>query len=175
MILFLIILRFSLALHKKWSFLRIWSHLLEKSLTENFIFCAVQHASVFKIEQAKNSSDCFSFKLVTKEGICKETLTLDVSKATQSDDMPTNMKNHENNSFRKLARNKSICREICDFFFQANFNNTIEASTFPEQLKYADVKPVFLKKISELTSKARDQSVLFPTYLEFMKGFPASK
>ena len=109
---------------------------------ENFIFCAVQHASVFKIKQTKNSSDCFSFKLVTKEGIWKETLTLDVSKATQSDDMPTNTlwtRDHENNSFRKLARNKSICREICDFFFQANFNN----ATFPEQLKYADVKPVF--------------------------------
>ena len=28
-------------LHKKWSFLRIWSHLLKKSLMENFIFCAV--------------------------------------------------------------------------------------------------------------------------------------
>ena len=88
---------------------------------ENFIFCAVQHDSVFKIKQAKNSSDCFSFKLVTKEGIWKETLTLDVSKATQSDDMPTNTlwtRDHENNSFRKLARNKSICREICDFFFK---------------------------------------------------------
>ena len=25
------------------SFLRIWSHLLKKSLMENFIFCAVEH------------------------------------------------------------------------------------------------------------------------------------
>ena len=25
------------------SFLRIWSHLLKKSLVENFIFCAVSH------------------------------------------------------------------------------------------------------------------------------------
>ena len=25
------------------SFLRIWSHLLEESLTENFIFCVVSH------------------------------------------------------------------------------------------------------------------------------------
>ena len=29
------------SLHKKWSFLRIWSHLLKKSLTENFVFYAV--------------------------------------------------------------------------------------------------------------------------------------
>ena len=28
------------------SFLRIWSHLLKKSLMENFIFCAVLHLSV---------------------------------------------------------------------------------------------------------------------------------
>ena len=28
-------------------------------------------------------------------------------------------------------------------FFQANLNNTIETSTFPEQLKYVPVKPVF--------------------------------
>ena len=38
--------------------------------------------------------------------------------------------------------------KIIDIFsglFQANFNNAIETSTFPEQLKYADVKPVFKK------------------------------
>ena len=29
------------SLHKKWSFLRIWWHLLKKSLMENFIFWAV--------------------------------------------------------------------------------------------------------------------------------------
>ena len=28
-------------------------------------------------------------------------------------------------------------------FFQVNFSNAIETSTFPEQLKYADVKPIF--------------------------------
>ena len=28
-------------LQKKWSFLRIWSHFLKKSLMENFIFCAI--------------------------------------------------------------------------------------------------------------------------------------
>ena len=38
-------------LHKKWSFLlrklRIWSHLLKKSLIENFIFCAVGAKSIW--------------------------------------------------------------------------------------------------------------------------------
>ena len=29
-------------------------------------------------------------------------------------------RDHESSSFRKLARNKWICREICDFFFVIN-------------------------------------------------------
>ena len=33
-------------IHKK---LRIWSHLLKKSLMENFIFCAVSFAETFKL------------------------------------------------------------------------------------------------------------------------------
>ena len=89
------------------------------------------HASVLKIKEARNSSDCFSFKLVTIEDICKEIRALDASKVTQSDDIPT-----------KIIKNNS---DIFSRFFQANFNNAIETSTFPEQLKYADVKPVFKK------------------------------
>ena len=54
------------------------------------------HASVLKIKEARDSSDCFSFKLVTIEDICKEILALDASKATQRDDMPA--KNFKNNS-----------------------------------------------------------------------------
>ena len=87
------------------------------------------HPSVLKIK-ARDSSDYFSFKLVTIEDICKEILALDASKATQSNDMPT-----------KIIKNYYIFSK----FFKANLNNTIETSTFPEQPKYADVKPVFDK------------------------------
>ena len=52
--------------------------------TENFS----HHASVLRIKGARNSSDCFFFKLVTIEDICKEILALDASKSTQSDDIP---------------------------------------------------------------------------------------
>ena len=76
------------------------------------------HASVLKIKEARDYSDCFSFKLVTIEDIYKEILALDASKATQSDDMPT-----------KIVKNNS---DIFSTFFQANLNNTIETSTFPE-------------------------------------------
>ena len=77
----------------------------------------------------RDSSDCFSFKLVTIEDICKAILALDASNVTQNDDVPT-----------KIIKNNS---DIFSKFFQANLNNAIETSTFPEQLKYADVKPVF--------------------------------
>ena len=81
------------------------------------------HVSVLKIKEARPYSDCFSFKLVTIEDICKEILVLDASKATQKNDIPT-----------KVIKNKS---DIFPKFFQANLNNTIKTSTFPEQLKYA--------------------------------------
>ena len=41
------------------------------------------NASVLKIKEARDSSDCFSFKLVTIEDMCQEILALDASKATQ--------------------------------------------------------------------------------------------
>ena len=72
----------------------------------------------------------FPFKSVTIEDICKEIRALDAPKATQRDDIPT-----------------KIIKNISDIFqiFQANFNNAIETSTFPEQLKCSDVKPIFKK------------------------------
>ena len=62
------------------------------------------HASVLKIKEARNSSDCFSFKLVTIEDICKEIRALDAWKDIQSDDIPT-----------KIIKNNS---DILDFFKQ---------------------------------------------------------
>ena len=56
-------------------------------------------------------------------------LALDASKATESNDMPTKF----------LKGNSDIFSKI----FQVNLNITIETSTFPAELKYADVKPVF--------------------------------
>ena len=63
------------------------------------------------------------------EGISKEILASDASKATQSDGMPIKIIKNNSDTFTK--------------FFQVNFNNDIEASTFPEQLKYTDWKPAF--------------------------------
>ena len=86
----------------------------------------------------RDSSDCFSFKLVTIEDICKEILALETAKANQSDNMPTKITKNNSDIFSKL--------------FQANLNNAIETSTFPVQLKNVDVKPVF-KKYSRTDKK----------------------
>ena len=55
-------------------------------LSEDSVLIAIEnfshHASVLKIKEARNSSDCFSFNLVTIGDIGKEMRALDASKAT---------------------------------------------------------------------------------------------
>ena len=51
-------------------------------LSDNPVLNAIEnfsnHASVLKIKEARDSSDCLSFKLVTTEDICKEILALEI-------------------------------------------------------------------------------------------------
>ena len=107
---------------------------MQSDLSDDSVLNAIEifshDASVLKIKEARNSSDCFSFKLVTIEDICKEIRALDALKATQSDDIPI-----------------KIIKDNSDIFsrFQVNFNNAVKTSAFPEQLDYADVKPIFEK------------------------------
>ena len=54
---------------------------------------------------------------------------LDALKATQNDDIPTEIIKNNSDIFSRL--------------FQVNFNSAIKTSILPEQLKYADVKLVF--------------------------------
>ena len=93
------------------------------------------------LKSKERETDCFSFKLVTIEDICKEILILDSSNATQSNDMPKKILKNNSNIFSKN--------------FQAILNNTTKTSTFPKQLKYADVK-IVLKKDSR-TGKKNDR------------------
>ena len=39
------------------NFLRIWSHLLKKSVMENFIFCAVKHSTLDALQSSKYASE----------------------------------------------------------------------------------------------------------------------
>ena len=90
-----------------------------------------QHPSILKIKENTNSSACFSFRRVSKEDLLYQLNSLDPTKVTQKYDIPTTI----------IKKNYDIFSE---FLFE-NFNNIILRSLFPEQLKYADVKPVFKK------------------------------
>ena len=86
-------------------------------------------------------------------------LALDDSKAIQGNSM-TN----------KVIKNNS---DIFSKSFQANLNNAIETSTFPEKLKCADVKPIS-KNDSLIDNKTIDQSVFSLMHLRFEKGVSTS-
>ena len=67
-----------------------------------------------------------------------------------------------------------VIKNNCDIFkkfFQANFNNPIETSTLPEQLKYGDVKAVFFRNFQfdknsyEPISIIPSVSKIYPRYL----------
>ena len=74
----------------------------------NAIENVFHHVSVRKIKEARNSSDCFYFKLVTIEDICKEMLALNSSKATQSDDMPTTITKKNSDIFQFFSQQTLI-------------------------------------------------------------------
>ena len=75
----------------------------------------------------------FPKKTVTDslEDVEKVPRELDILKASQLLDMPTKI----------IKQNADIFSE----FFFVNINHSINNSTLPEQLKWADVKPVFKK------------------------------
>ena len=68
-------------------------HPILSDLSDDPVLNAIEnfsnHVSVLKIREAKDSSDRFSFKLVTIGDICMKILALYTSKATQGDDIPT--------------------------------------------------------------------------------------
>ena len=86
-----------------------------------------QHPSILKIKENRNVCSPFSFEPVSLDEITKETLNLDASKATQKSDIPTKI----------IKQNQDIFSE---FIFE-NVNNVIDTDIYPEQLKWADVKP----------------------------------
>ena len=104
---------------------------LDREPVVNAIKNFSQHPSILNIKENTNSSACFSFHTVSKEDLLFQLNSLDPTKATQKCDIPTNI----------IKKNYDIFSE----FLFANFNDIILTSLFPEQLKYADIKPVFKK------------------------------
>ena len=105
-----------------------------------------QHPSILKIKENTNFSACFSFRTVSKENLLYQLNNLNPTKATQKSDIPTNI----------IKKNYDIFSE---FLFE-NFNNIILTSLFPEQLKDADVKPIFKKDSRNDKTNYRPVSIL---------------
>ena len=112
--------------------------------------------SILKIKEKTNSSACFLFRTVRKEDLLYQLSSLDSTKPSQKFDIPANI----------IKKNYDIFSE---FIFE-NSNNIILTSLFPEQLKYAYVKPIF-KKDSRNDKKIIDQSVFFLTFLKYTNDF----
>ena len=105
-----------------------------------------QHPSILKIKENTNFSACFSFRTVSKADLLYQLNSLDPAKATQKCDIPTKI----------IKKNYDIFSE----FLLENFKNIILTSLFPEQLKYADVKPIFKKDSRNDKRNYRPVSIL---------------
>ena len=113
-----------------------------------------KHPSILKIKEL-NSGCRFSFENVSLEDVKKVTRELDISKASQLLDIPTKI-------FKQNA-------DIFSEFFFVNINHSMNNSTFPEQLKWADVKPVFKKNSRTDKENYRPVSIL-PNIFKIYEG-----
>ena len=101
--------------------------------------------SVLSIKEKMNNN-MFSFRKVTYEEILNEINSLDTSKSTQSEDIP----------FKVIKDNADI---FANFIIQG-FNKCIIDGKFPDQLKKADVSPVFKKGNHNDKTNYRPVSIL---------------
>ena len=104
-----------------------------------------KHPSILKMKEL-NSGCRFSFENVSLEDIKKVTRELHIKNVSQLLDIPTKI----------IKQNADIFSE----FFLVNINHTINNSTFPKQLKWVDVKPVFKKNSRTDKENYRPVSIL---------------
>ena len=93
-----------------------------------------------------NSGGRFSFENVSLEDVKKVTRELDISKAMQPLDIPT----------KTIKQNADIFSQL----FFVNINHSINNSTFPEHLKWGDVKTVFKENSRNDKENYRPVSIL---------------
>ena len=72
------------------------------------------------------------FDLINPECMSKIINNLDTSKATQQGNIPT-----------KIRKDN---KDLFSYFISANFNNAVNKGVFPNELKQADIKPIYKKE-----------------------------
>ena len=70
--------------------------------------------------------------MINPECISKITINLATSKATQQGDIPT-----------KIIKDN---KEPFSYFISASFNNAVNKGVLPDELKHADIKPIYKKE-----------------------------
>ena len=109
------------------------------------------HPSIITIKQRITNTNkvFFSFRKVTKEDISSAIKTLNRKKATLSNDLPTKI-THQFSEF------------FTDFLYN-NFNSCLESGIFSDELKLAEVVPVYKK------NDKKDKSNYRPTHQSSFK------
>ena len=110
-----------------------------------------KHPSIIKIQESQRnveSKPLYSFTRTSYESIYKEILSIDPSKSSPNNSIPI-----------------KIIKENCDLFarkLHIDFNNSIYNGTFPNNLKLADVTPVYKKVDRTDKNNYRPVSILSP-------------
>ena len=105
------------------------------------------HPSIKIIQENIDPCRKFSFDKVNAEYISKIIDNLDTSKASQQGDIPTHI----------MKDNKDLYSN----FISENFNSALDnGGIFPDQLKYADIKPVYKKDSRNDKKNYRPVSIL---------------
>ena len=127
---------------------------------DEIVFKFSRHPSIQKIRSLDVKNGSFSFEKVSIENIKNGISELNPSKATTFKSIPP-----------KLLKSES---EIVSEPLQIIFNNSVEHSSFPDELKFADVSSLFKKDVKTFKGNYRPTSVL-PTVSKVFERFMGTK
>ena len=113
---------------------------------DQIIFKFSRHPSIQKIRSLNGNIGSFSFEKVSADNMKNEIDALNSSKSTTFKSIPP-----------KLLKSQS---DLVSVPLQVVFNNSVEQSSFPDELKLADVSSLFKKEVKTFKGNYRPISVL---------------
>ena len=104
------------------------------------------HPSIKVIRENIDITNTFSFDLTNSESMSTIINNLDTSKATEQVDIPV-----------KLIKDN---KDLFSYFISGSFNNAANNDVFPNELKQADIKPIYKKESRNKKENYRPVSIL---------------
>ena len=106
-----------------------------------------EHTSIKNIKNRMSNLNCsFKFEYEDKDFFQKEIENLCIKKATQQSDIPVRIMKENN--------------DLCSYILHHSFNNSVSSSVFPNDLKKADITPIYKKDEKFLMTNYRPVSIL---------------